>query len=60
MLIEKGTCENGRGYEIRQGWTGDGRPNFIIQFCDGQEFRGSDSKPVSLSEARNYIEFCQR
>jgi hypothetical protein len=57
MLIEKGMTNDGRGYEIRQGVTGNGTPNCVIQFSDGQEFRGSDRKPLSVSEARHYLKW---
>lgn len=58
MLIETGITKDGREYEIRQGLTGSGAATCSIFFGDGQVFRGTDRKPVSVSEARNYVEFC--
>lgn len=58
MLIEKGITNDGRSYELRQGLTGSGSPTCCIFFDDGQEFRGSDRKPLSVAEARHYLKWC--
>jgi hypothetical protein len=60
MFVEKGIAGDGRGYEIRQGLTGSGQVNCMIFFDDGQTFTGNSLKPLSVSEARNYIEYACR
>lgn len=52
MWVEDGVTESGRKYEIREGVTGGGKRMWVIQWADGQIFKGTDSKPCSLNECR--------
>ena len=57
MFVEAGKTKSGREYEIRKGYTGSGRDTYSAQFKNGDSFRGTDLKPLSLKELKHVLKF---